>query len=290
MVRKRAPALSTHHDSMMGAGFNRMVLISIVLHLVIFTVAFIWSRTPHRRLFYAPVYTVELVSPPATTEKRVKKRRGAPPKVTTKRSAQKRVKKATPAKSVEKERVTTAIPVKKEALSIDSTLKKIKERLRKREEEAKLEERIERMKRERVEGAERKSRLDRLRNEIRSKDGRIAPAMDLSPAPRPSGRVSREQFDLKFKAYYQTVIERVGTFWIYTGPMNEGERAIVVIKIDDKGRIIERWIEKGSRVAQLNESALKAVDMATMDAPLPPPHEGMDREIAIRFCPAGCPE
>ena len=224
MVRRRVTAPFTHHDSMMGTGFNRMVLLSVILHIVIFTVAFIWSRTPHKRLFYAPVYTVELVSP-STPQKRVKKRRATPPKVVTKKAAQKRVKKAAQAKTTKKARVTTAIPVKKEAVSIDSTLKKIKERVRKREEETNLEERIERMKRERAEAAGRKSRLDKLKSEIRSKDGRIAPAMALSPAARPSGRVSREQFDLKFKAYYLTVIERVGTFWIYTGPMSEGERA-----------------------------------------------------------------
>ncbi|MFQ5329930.1 MAG: TonB C-terminal domain-containing protein [Thermodesulfobacteriota bacterium] len=289
MVRKRAPAPFTNHYSMMGSGFNRMVLISIILHIAIFTGAFIWSRASPSRLFYAPVYTVELVFPPAPPA-RVKKRRATPPKVATKKAAQKRVKKAAPKKTTKKEPVTTALPVKKEAVSIDSTLKTIKERLRKRAEEANLEEKIERMKRERAEAAGRKSRIDKLRSEIRSQDGRIAPDMALSPAVRPSGRVSREQFDLKFKAYRQAVSERIRGFWIYTGPMVEGERAIVVIKIDDGGRIVERWIEKGSRVAQLNESALKAVDMATLDAPLPPPLEGMDREIAIRFCPAGCTE
>ena len=289
MVRWRFSVPVSHLDSGMGSGFNRMVILSIILHIVIFTVAFIWSKTPHKRLFYAPVYTVELV-PPSTPPARVKKRRGTPPKVTTKKAVQKKVKKVTPAKIVKKESVTTALPVKKEAVSLDATLKKIKERVRKREEEASLEERIERMKRERVEEAGRKKRLDKLRSEIRSTDGRITPAIGLSPAARPSGSVRREQFDLKFKAYYQTVVERIGAFWIYTGPMREGERAIVVIRIDDRGRITERWVEKGSREPQLNESALKAIDMATMDSPLPPPHEGMDREIAIRFCPAGCPE
>ena len=104
------------------------------------------------------VVRVELVSP-STPQKRVKKRRATPPKVVTKKAAQKRVKKAAQAKTTKKARVTTAIPVKKEAVSIDSTLKKIKERVRKREEETNLEERIERMKRERAEAAGRKSRL-----------------------------------------------------------------------------------------------------------------------------------
>ncbi|MCP3678420.1 MAG: hypothetical protein GY721_12785 [Deltaproteobacteria bacterium] len=282
MVRWRFTVPLSHIDSGMGSGFNRMVILSIILHIAIFTVAFIWSRTPHKRLFYAPVYTVELVSP-STPPERVKKSRGAPPKVktkvTTKKAAQKKAKKVTPVKTV-----------KKEAVSLDATLNRLKERVRKREEEAGLEARIERMKRERADEAGRKERLDKLRSDIRSTDGRITPAIGLSPAARPSGSARREQFDLKFKAYYQTVVERIGAFWIYTGPMREGERAIVVITIDDRGHIIKRWVEKGSRVPQLNESALKAIDMATIDTPLPPPHEGMDREIAIRFCPAGCPE
>ncbi|MFQ5586791.1 MAG: TonB family protein [Thermodesulfobacteriota bacterium] len=290
MVRWRFAGHNQLLHAGMGQSFNRMVVLSIILHLVVFTVALIWSRTPPKRLFYTPVYTVDLVPPPATPPARTKKRRGAPPKVTTKRVVKKTVKKSPPAKPVKTKKSKAIPPPKEETVSLDASITKIKERVRKRDDESFLEERIGRIKQKVEEDRMRKRRIDELRSEIRTTGGPITPSIGISSAARPSGKVTREQFDLKFKAYYQAVIERVGAFWIYTGPMREGESVIVVIRIDDSGRVAERWIEKGSKEPQLNVSALKAIDMATMDAPLPLPHEGMDREIAVRFCPAGCPE
>ncbi|HHL40976.1 MAG TPA: cell envelope integrity protein TolA [Deltaproteobacteria bacterium] len=109
-----------------------------------------------------------------------------------------------------------------------------------------------------------------------------------APARRAAGRLSRELLELRFKAYYNDVREKIKENWIYPGTEDSGLETWVSIRIDRDGRVTKSWIEKGSGSQLFDDSTLKAVTKAAPFEPLP---EGMDSdflEIGIRFCPGGC--
>jgi TonB family protein len=103
-------------------------------------------------------------------------------------------------------------------------------------------------------------------------------------APR---RVTKELFDLEFKAYYNKVGARIQSRWVYAGTDKELE-AVLSIKIARSGELKKIIFEKRSRNADFDDSALRAVKKAAPFPPLPEEIGGDFLELGVRFCPGGC--
>ncbi|MEE9591690.1 MAG: TonB C-terminal domain-containing protein [Thermodesulfobacteriota bacterium] len=291
MLKARLLDIFYNFNNSLGPDFNRMVAVSVILHIMVFSLAIFFQNTPHSKLIYTSIYTVNLVESPRSRPgyTRVVKKRPTAPK-TTKRKVQTITvkKKTTSMKSIKPKKMEAAIPIKKEeAFLLSDTLERINENVKRRDEESLIQTSIDKFKRNAKEAEGRRWRIEELKRALAEGQRSI----DIgSPTSQVSGAVKKGLFDMEFKAYYQTIWERISSLWIYTGPVKEREFTTIGIRIGDSGEIIERWVERRSSETELNESALMAIDMATKDRPFPSPPEGIDREIAIRFCPAGCPK
>ncbi len=270
-----------------GAGFKWMVVISIFLHLAALSIALIFTTETRKKTFYAPVNFVEVVEP-----RRKEPKRHKPKADSVKRK--KTVKKAKPAVKIKKSKKKAVISITKEDVtSVYAALTKIKKDVKEREENALLENRIESMKKALVEETERSNRLEKLRSKIKNMEAELSKGVMLEGSlPFVShGQVTRENFELEFKAYYMTLQRYIESNWIYTASIKKGEFVILAIKVDQSGKIVERWLEESSANDSLNASAIKAIDKVTAGIGLPPLPDGMGTdpvEIGFRFCPAGC--
>jgi hypothetical protein len=286
MLKGRHLGIFKSFNNSLGPDFNRVIAVSVALHIMVFSLAVFFQKIPHRKLIYTSIYTVDLVELPGSRPSplRVKKKGRKAPKATKRKVQPLTIKKKTTSiKRIKPKKIEKAV-------SISDTLSRIKEKVRRRDEESLIQTSIDKLKRKVKEDEVIRRRIEELKREVLMKEAEGPRYIDIeSPTLQASGMVSKELFDMEFKAYYQIIWERISSQWIYTGPVKEGEFTTIGIKIGDSGEIIDRWIERRSSKMKLNESALMAVDMATMDSPFPFPPDGVDREIAIRFCPAGCP-
>ncbi len=281
----------------LGSGFKKMLAVSILLHLIALFVLVFYSNSTQKRIFYTPIYMVDLIEPsrvkrkapksPAKTHVAKEKRKDLKPPAGLKSSA---VKKTTnkPGKAGKPLSVT-----KQDVATVKSAVAKLKEQVEGKRNEEFLEGRIAALKKEMLEESKRKRRLEELISEIETMEATVSKGVRLEtsmPAPLQGG-IRRDQFELEFKSYYLTLQRHIGNVWIYTGPMVEGDFVIVSIKVDHTGKILERWIEESSGKEVLDSSALKAIDKVSKRGDLPPRPEGLGNgpvEIGFRFCPAGC--
>lgn len=298
-------------------GFLKVVLISFLLHAVALSAGFFLVKAEKERIFYTPVFTVELVAPPPskTKPKIVKK---APAKKVEKKKAVKKAPKVVkkPPKVAKKPaKIKKKPPEKKPKTTLDERLliSDAVTRIEKKAEEEKEQELIasrieeikkkaesekkelEALKKDIAEEKKIKRRLEALKKELASAQTETKTVeVDTSPkAPTPTPavkapkKITRELFDLEFKAYYNKVGSRIQSLWVYTGE-GRGLEAWLSIKIARSGELKAVGVERRSGSSLFDESAMKAVKKAAPFPPLPEGLEGDFLEIGVRFCPGGC--
>ena len=183
-------------------------------------------------------------------------------------------------------------------VSVDAAIKRIEKRLEeenRRQEDLFIAKRIEELKKKkRREDTEMKKRLEAIRKEIFREETPPqktvrkeipSPPGTTSVSPR---RISRENFERRYKEYYNKVHEMVQSRWTYPVTPSDDFELIVSIRLDRSGRVIKSWIEKSSGNRLFDESLLMAIQKAS---PFPPLPEGLKDEtydIGFRFCPGGC--
>lgn len=294
-------------------GFLKVVLVSFLLHAVALSAGFLLVKAEKERIFYTPVFTVELVAPPPskTKPKIVKK---APAKKVKKKKAAKTVKK--PPKVAKKPaKVKKKPPEKKpkttldERLLISDAVTRIEKKAEEEKERELIASRIEEIKKKAeaekkdldalkkdiAEEKKIKRRLEALKKELASAQAETKSVeVDTSPkAPTPTPavkapkKITRELFELEFKAYYNKVGSRIQSLWVYTGA-DRGLEAWLSIKIARSGELRAVGVERRSGNSLFDESAMKAVKKAAPFPPLPEGLEGDFLELGVRFCPGGC--
>ncbi|MEE9613391.1 MAG: cell envelope integrity protein TolA [Thermodesulfobacteriota bacterium] len=282
-------------------GLARMVKFSFLLHVVVISLSLIAVRLTPPKVFVTPVYSVNLVDPALFKPKPVKK------KVVKKTVAAKK-KPAVKKKVVKKKAAKKPSPKPEPKVSVAAAIGKIEKDVEKKETETLVASRIEEIERKRrvedekvkadledikrsvVDEEDIRKRIEELKRELASARTTDLEVEARTPLPTPSQRVTRELFDLEFKAYYNEVGARIQSMWVYPGEPQKGLEGWVSIKIGRDGDLKEVKIEKSSGNGIFDGSAIRAVKKAAPFPPLPEGIRGDFLEIGVRFHPGGARE
>ncbi len=244
-------------------GFGFTVAISICLHIVFITLVFLLANGSSSRKITAPIYTVDLFAPgkPIT-----------PPKVIE--PANQKINDLN-SQRVKEERAITLKKTKEP--SLDEALKRIKERVKKREAEEDINKAIEGLKNKQIE-----KRLKEYREKVVHRQVIVKPAGQKTESAVPTqqgGAVKRiEELEEKYGAGLWEVIQPK---WNYMGDIKEGEVVVISLRIDKNGRLVKSHVEQSSGNLLLVQSAIRAIEKA---APLFPP---LPQELGKDFVDIG---
>lgn len=230
-----------------------MLILSACIHLAVLSLlAFLpWFYV---KKIYAPIYQVALITQTAPEPKVTK------PKVrVTKKPSRK------PPEKVKKKPVKARKPKPKEKVALR------KKPIRK---DIISEKRV----RQKME-----SRIEKLREKVETEEKPVVTEKVTEIAPKPS----RAVIDMRLRAYYNSIWQRIKEEWILPGSLLEEveEIPVIVIRLRRDGGIVESWFEKKSGSLMYDESAMRAIKKAN---PLPPFPQELDEEfleIGIRFHP-----
>ena len=138
-----------------------------------------------------------------------------------------------------------------------------------------------------------KKEIEDLRRELAEqakKKTEVSARPDI-PVKTKNATVPKELFELKWKAYYNTVGSMIQSSWIYPGEAKKNFSVWLAVRISSSGELVSIRVEKRSGDSIFDESAMRAVKKA---APFPPVPEEIKNEFSepliIRFCPGGCAE
>jgi len=246
MALRFEPLPETEFD----AGFWRMFVLSVALHLAVLAAAAIWPDLLPRRVYYAPpsYTTVDLV----TLERPRPRPKPAPRKIAP---AKPKVHKAVPIPTKPEQRArTTAKPKPAPKKSPPAPVKEYSEQ-------------------------EIRSRIAALKKRVAAERARQEQAV----AAR--GRITSRLMEIRYKAYYNTIWEIIKENWVIPEGMPVGSEleTIVGIRIAKNGRVVAVQIEQSSGNQAFDASAVRAVEKSSPLPPLPGDQEEMD--LGIRFVP-----
>lgn len=286
---KTSPNLYIQEQLGYSPAMVRMFFISLGLHVLAIGAMLFLPNLASQRTFYSPVYSVRLVSLPASMPA-IKEPAGA-----------KSAGPSTPAKAREelkiKEKAISLAPPKKE----EEAQKKIEEaiaKIRQRKEEKSLESAIERLRRQKeernVEEAIERIRSTKEAEQISSAIEGIRHRVTIGSSGATESNLgasaaSAGVMSIKHKLYYNLIWQRIRSVWVLPEEVLRGKKnleTIIAIRISKDGQIEEIHFEKKSGNPHLDESCLRAIKKANPLPPLPPGMEGDKLDLGVRFTPA----
>lgn len=251
-------------------GFGITVVISLCLHIIFLAFIFFLSGEGPSRKFAAPVYTVDLLP--------FEKPAAAPSKAET---IEKPVK---PPAQAESKKAASMPAVKEKAIflkkvkepSLDAAIKKIEGGVKKREAEEAINRAIEGLENKQLE-----KKIKEIRERVAHREG-IVKSVQPPGMPQGGGTAKKSE-DLEVR-YGQLIGDIIHDKWNYPGAIQEGDSAVIDVRIDKSGHLIESRIEQSSSSALLVQSAVRAIEKAAPFFPPPPPELGKDVvEIGVCF-------
>lgn len=266
--------------------WRMMLIISLVLHLAVFSsIFFVPEHIPTRRI-RGTVYEVNLVQLPTRKPARVEE--------SAKVKAGKAVissKKATPAKRINRPKKTEkAVVIAKRTLStqkkktkkpavlpskrIEKALSKIEKKVKSQEDASK---RIDRAlsKIEKKVKAEEDDHVSRAISELEHR-GVGSPTKGFAGGPPVTG--------IAIEIYRRDVEDWIKSHWAYPVALNKEDlEAIIVVKAKSDGSILKWWFTKKSSNVMFNRSVLKAVEQSDPLPRFPPGYRMTHEEFEITF-------
>jgi colicin import membrane protein len=239
------PGLSPSRSSSM-VGLNRMICLSLFLHVLLFTlIVFVVPTIPSPKWTFGPAYSVQLVSMPASllqerpSETPLQKER-PPADLTPVPVVSKKVTPLAPAKPAD---------LKKPASDLDKAIDAIRRRLTASEKTAKA---------------------------VPAK-----PADNIAA----STAVTGTELDRRMKPYYAVIWSRIRGQWALPQGIlpKENIEAIITAQILRNGTLADATFEKRSGNRYFDESALRAIHKASPFPPLPDYIGGAIIEVGVRF-------
>jgi len=259
------------------AGFGITVVISICLHVVLFSVVFLLSNHDSKKVFISPVFTVDLVGRmPAEKTKEAPPKIDVPPEKEAKPVSEKKPIKIE-SKPAPSEQV---ISLKKEKeSSVDEAIKKIQQKVKKKEEEEAVSKLIQDLENKLL-----NKQIKEIRERVAHKKDVVRPVKSAEVSQK-GGTVQRIG-GLEEK-YAQLIGDIIHDKWSYLGHIKEGELAVIAVRIDKNGRLIESHIEQSSGNAMFVQSAVRAIEKAASSFPQLP--QELDKEfVEIGVCFPEC--
>lgn len=266
----------TSPDELEGPRWSRVIILSLLFHIVIFSVIlFVPDSIPTRRISGATIYEVNLVEMPG-------KSRSIPPKRSNAKTARAVTssKESTTAKRISR-------PSKEEKPVV------IGKRVVKRKKEKRRE--VKKAKKPRVSPSRLIDRaVSKIEKKVKAKkNDHLAQAISKIQAQAEGaaekGSVrGNAQNGITIRMYQMAVEEQIKSNWSYPVALISPKKlkeleAIVVIKVKENGTIMKSWFMERSSNSIFDGSVLKAIERSD---PLPPFPEGYRKsydEIEIRF-------
>ncbi len=261
-------ALKQYHFE--GRGLKRMVIASLALHIFFLAVIGLATRGEPQRVFFNPVYTVELVEiAPKAKKQRAKttsKKVTPPPERPTPPKAQK---KSAPEKIVVKSKEEPS-----DEAAIAESLSRIESRVKEREQEELIASSIKRI-----------EESFSAKEEQEAEEAQSVKQGEIKMPTASSEHVDKRIFEIKFKRYYAEVRDKIRSNWIYPGETDKRLEAIYSLRISPNGELIKVWKEKGSGNTLFDESGLRAIKKSAPFPALPDEIKEDYFEFGVRFCP-----
>ncbi len=274
--------------------FKKVLYFSIAAHIAVITALGIYMRGS-RKVFFTPVYTVSLVEPAPRQRRRARKKPAHHAAIKKKARKNTVVRKKAAKKAVTAKKKTIVIKKKKAAPrpkkhveeDLTEALSAIRKKVRAEEEKRILAAKIEAIRR-RQEAEALMKRLESIKKTLETPaPAAKAPVRKAGPAAlTPTGGLRTENLELKHKAYFSLIRDRVQANWIYPERFDNKKVSVIVsIRIGRDGTLLKSWVEKGSGNRQFDESLLKAVRKASPFPALPEDFTEDTLETGLRFCP-----
>ena len=258
-------------------GLGTTIAVSVFLHIIILVALFSFANSSSSKKFTAPVYTVDLFTPirPAET----------PAKVSTVEEQ------AKPPVEVESKKVAprpitreNVVSLKKEKKpSLDEALKKIQQRVKKRETEEVISKAM-----QELENKQLAKRIKEIREKVKHREGIVKPIKSETKnhAMTQRGTVMKWTEDLEEK-YAKLIGDLIQDEWNYLGDIKKDEVVVIGVRIDKTGRLVESHVEQASGNAMLVQSGVRAIEKAASLFP-PLPHELGKDFVEIGVCFPEC--
>ncbi len=281
-------------------GFLRSVAGSFIAHLIVLAAALFIYKAPKKYLL-PPVYTVSLIEPgsggPRSTAPRLVEAKPAigktpapPRKEAVKEAAPLLAKPSTNSVKTAQPKVKATA---KDAVLLNAKLKKIKERVREKEESSLVESSVKRFK-EKADRSAVERRVETLKKGLSEGQGtglaRGGEGHGTGGSEAGSGGgISKGNVESRYKAYYSSIRDNVQEAWIYPeGFENRKVTIIVSVRIAKSGKLLDSWVNESSGNPRFDESLMDAIKKASPFPPLPADFEGAYLETGFRFCHPPC--
>jgi colicin import membrane protein len=277
------PDLNNQVEPKWGA----MLIISLVLHLAVFSlIFFVPERMPTRKI-RGTVYEVNLVQlpskRPARVDESVKAKGGKSVNISKKTTPARRI--VTPKKKTEKPVVIAKRTVsrkKQEAKKpevppskrIEKALSKIKKEVKSQEDASRrIDQALSKI--EKKVKADDDEHISQAISEL-EKRGPGMPAKGFAGGPPVTG--------IAIELYRRDVEDWIKGHWSYPVALDkENLEAIIVVKAKSDGSILKWWFTKKSSNAMFNQSVLKAVEQSDPLPQFPPGYRVTHEEFEITF-------
>ena len=268
--------------------WGTMIIISLILHLAVFSLIFFVPEGMPTRKIRGTVYEVNLVQLPAkrpaqVVEERVKANGGksvirskktTPARriITPKKNTEKPVviAKRTVSRKMQKEKKPEVPPSKR----IENVLSKIKKEVKSQEDASRrIDQALSKI--EKKVKAEDDEHISRAISDL-EKRGTGIPAKGFAGGPPVSG--------IAMELYRRDVEDWIKSHWSYPVALDkENLEAIIVVKAKSDGSIVKWWFTKKSSNAMFNQSVLKAVEQSDPLPQFPPGYRVTHEEFEITF-------
>jgi len=276
-------------------GFLRSIAGSLAAHIAILAVALFIYKGP-RKYLVPPVYTVNLIEPGGARKSPAPKATAAKPAEAVKTPPPQRkeiVKEGAPrpVKPAPRTVKSSAPPVKvtaKDTVTLNARLKKIKERVKEKEEGSLVESRVKQFK-EKEEKTAVERRVEEFKKGLAATSGKGGEGHGKGVAEGPGGGITKGNVESRYKAYYSSIRDKVQDAWIYPeGFENKKVTIIVSVRIARSGKLLDSWVNESSGNPRFDGSLMDAISKASPFPPLPADFEGPYLETGFRFCHPPC--
>lgn len=232
------------------ANFRRWLLLSVAIHIVI-AILIILSHAHSKKLFYTPIYEVELLPAPEAAE----------PEKLPQKSDVTPLKKPVKQKINVKEKKASAISkVRKDETGYDEAVAKLREKV----------------------AAE--DAVEKIKRKVKANKETVSESAVKVADRAPKKVYHYEELDKELRAYFEKVSRIIRDAWFLPeGLRDKGYKTTLSIHVRRDGSIESLWIEDGSGNRLYDDSTLRAINKVT---PLPPLPKGWKEgaiDLGLRF-------
>ena len=267
-----APIGHPTSDISLETKWGKMVIVSLVLHLAVFSLVLFVPEATTTRKIQGTVYEVNLVSLPKGKQARVQK--GGRPKAALRTKA-KTVKRLAPAKTASVDKIQRLQSKAKPLVIAKKTVKTKARKLAPPPDPEPSQDHVDQA-------------LERIKNTVKETQtaatGPDIPRLEAPAAHTGGGeQVGRAEDGIRIHMYRIDVYELIKNNWSFPAHGDESPTAIVVLTVQKNGTILKTHMTQSSGNERFDQSVMKAIKRSDPLPPFPDGYRKTHEEIEINF-------